>query len=264
MSNAGELFEELINVIHKLRDPKSGCPWDKEQTHASLKPYLIEESYETLDAIDNHPEKLGEELGDVLLQVMLHSEIASETGAFDAAKVVDNITKKLISRHPHVFGEVKVEGTAEVLKNWEQIKQKSLKEGESILDGIPKGMPALLRAHRTGEKVAGVGFEWEKTEEVKDKVFEELREFLEVSLDPKESRDRLEDEYGDILFSLTQLARRLKFNSEDLLQRATDKFSRRFREVEKRAGPQLKEKTVKELDAIWENVKEEERATRSS
>lgn len=259
MSNAGVLFDKLREIIHKLRDPKTGCPWDKEQTHESLKPYIIEESYEVIDAIDQDKTKLGEELGDVLLQVMLHSEIGSETGNFDIEKVITDISNKMINRHPHVFGDAKAETSKEVLQNWEMIKKKSLKPNTSILDGVPRGMPALLRAQRTGEKAARVGFEWPALEGVRDKVLEEIREFLEVCSDKDADRAKMEDEFGDILFALTQLSRRLNVNSEELLHRSTDKFSRRFKEIEKRVGPALKETPLEKLDQIWNEIKMEEK-----
>jgi MazG family protein len=260
MARAGELLDKLQEIVHRLRDPKTGCPWDKEQTHETLKPFLIEEAYEVIDAIDQKKDKLGEELGDVLLQIMLHSEIASETGRFDISKVIEHISQKMITRHPHVFGDVKADTSKQVLQNWETIKQKELKDGTSILDGVPRGMPALIRAQRTGEKAARVGFEWPTLEGVRDKVFEELREFLEVCCDPKQDRERLKDEFGDILFALTQLSRRLEFNSEELLHKAADKFVRRFKEIERRAGPDMKALGLEKLDALWNEVKKEEKA----
>ena len=263
MAKTGELFEKLQEVVHKLRDPVSGCPWDKEQTHESLKRFLIEECYEALDAIDRGTgpgsEKFPDELGDVLLQIMLHSEIASETGRFDVSTVVSSITQKMITRHPHVFGDVKASTTKEVLSNWENSKKKELKTGESILDGVPRGMPALLRAERTGEKVARVVFEWPTLEGVRDKVFEKLRAFIEVCTAKDKKQERVKDEFGDLLFSLSQLARRMDLHGEELLHSATDKFTRRFKEVERRAGPDLKSAGLEKLDALWNEVKREEK-----
>ncbi|MCO6430423.1 MAG: nucleoside triphosphate pyrophosphohydrolase [Deltaproteobacteria bacterium] len=252
-------FDRLIQITAKLRDPNGGCPWDLEQTHQTLKPYVIEEAHEVVDAIDAGPDKLRDELGDLLLQVMLHSQIATEAGDFTIDDVVRGITEKMIHRHPHVFGDVKVKDSDEVLRNWEQKKREKLAEDKSILDGVPRSMPALLRAQRVGEKAARVGFEWPTLEGVRDKVYEEMNEFLEHLPSGTADREKLEDEFGDILFALTQLARRLKLNSEDLLSRATDKFSRRFKEMEKRAARSLADLTIDELDAIWEEVKQDER-----
>lgn len=252
-------FKNLVEIVAALRDPNTGCPWDKEQTHSSLKPYLIEESYEVLDAIDNDQSKLAGELGDVLLQVVLHSQVAKDDGRFDIEQVVNQISKKLVHRHPHVFADTKVSGTEEVLRNWEQLKGKEDPQRKGALAGIPKSMPALLRAQRTGEKAARVGFEWNTDQDVRDKVLEEMREFLEVCLDSNSSRAALVDEFGDILFALTQLARRLKLNSEEALQASTNKFTRRFVELEKRSAGDLTKFKLEELDKIWEEIKSEEK-----
>jgi len=254
-------FDKLLMIVAQLRDPETGCPWDREQTHASLKPYVIEEAFEVVEAIDAGPSKLCSELGDLLLQVALHSQIADEAGTFSITVVLDRLIEKLISRHPHVFGDVSVKDTSDVLKNWEEIKQRELPAHESILDGVPKGMPALLRALRIGEKAARVGFEWSSVGEIKDKVLEEIAEFAEVSINPSTPRERIEDELGDVLFAISQLARRLNLNAEDLLQRSSDKFVRRFKAMEKRAGGSLKQFSLEELDQIWEQVKSEERSS---
>ena len=251
-------FDELLRIVAQLRDPQKGCPWDREQTHASLKPYVIEEAFEVVEAIDAGPAKLSGELGDLLLQVALHAQIADEAGTFSISTVLDQLIHKLVSRHPHVFGDVSVSNSAEVLKNWEEIKQKELDPDQSILDGVPKGMPALLRALRIGEKAARVGFEWSSVDQIKDKVLEEIAEFAEASVDPKTPRERVEDELGDILFAVSQLARRLNLNAEDLLQRSSDKFVRRFKAMEKIAGRSLKQFSLQELDQIWEEVKSQE------
>ncbi len=259
-TQAPALFQKLIQIVADLRDPKHGCPWDREQNHKTLKPYLIEESYEVLDAIDLNPEKIPDELGDVLLQVMLHSQIASEEKRFSVADVIKAVSDKMIQRHPHVFGDLSLSTSKEVLQNWEKLKQKERSPEHSALDGVPRGMPALLRAQRTGEKAARIGFEWRSVEEVRDKVAEELGEFLEVACDKNQDRAHAEEEFGDILFALTQLARRLDYNSEDLLQRATDKFTRRFKEMERRAGPNPEALGLEKLDAIWEEIKRDEKA----
>lgn len=250
-------FSDLVAIVKRLRDPNGGCPWDIEQTHESLKPYIIEEAYEVIEAIDAKSPDLPGELGDLLLQVLMHSQVASDDKRFTIDDVIEKICHKLITRHPHVFGEVNVEGSKEVLKNWERIKQKELSPGKSIVDGVPRGMPALLRGQRIGEKAARVGFEWPTVEGVRDKVLEEVREFAEACLD-LEDKEKLSDEFGDILFSLTQLARRLDINSEDLLHKAIDKFSRRFKAMESEAPKALHELTIDELDGIWERVKARE------
>lgn len=254
-SRAAKAFERFVLVIKKLRDPQGGCPWDLEQTHASLKPYLIEEAYEVLTAIDEQPDMLKYELGDVLLQVVLHAQVARDGKSFAIDEVVDAAADKMIRRHPHVFGDVSVENSGEVLRNWEKNKQRDLAGGQSILDGVPKSMPALLRAQRIGEKAARIGFEWPTLEGVRDKVLEEVREFMECVCEPQPDKRRLEDEFGDILFALSQLSRRLDLNSEETLNRATDKFILRFKEMERRAGRPLSEMTIEELDNLWEEVK---------
>jgi tetrapyrrole methylase family protein/MazG family protein len=250
-------FQKLVEVVAHLRDPEKGCPWDKEQTHQSLKPYVIEETYEVLEAIDLGPEELCKELGDLLLQVMLHAQIAKDEGTFEIGDVISGITEKMVERHPHVFGDKKLHSSDEVLKNWEATKQKKLEKDQSILDGVPKIMPALLRSQRIGEKAARVGFEWDTVEEVRDKVFEEMNEFLQSIKNG--SKESIEDEFGDILFSLTQLARRLKLNSEDLLNRSCNKFIGRFKKIEKLADGKMKDMSLTELDALWEKVKAEEK-----
>ena len=251
-------FDELLKIVAQLRDPQTGCPWDREQTHASLKPYVIEEAFEVVEAIDAGPSKLSGELGDLLLQVALHAQIADEAGTFSISTVLDQLIHKLISRHPHVFADVRVSGTRQVLENWEEIKQKELAPDQSILDGVPKGMPALLRALRIGEKAARVGFEWSSLEEIKDKVLEEIAEFAEVSVNPNAARARIEDELGDVLFAISQLARRLNLNAEELLQRSSDKFVRRFKAMEQQAGKSLREFSLQQLDQMWEWVKSQE------
>lgn len=253
MTTTGEKFEKLVGIIKRLRDPNAGCPWDLEQTHKTLKPYLIEESYETLDAIDNHPDKLKEELGDVLLQVMLHSQIGADEKTFTIDDVVEILSEKLVKRHPHVFGTTKVDGTKQVLENWEKIKKKDRKNEESILDGIPAGMPALLRAHRIGEKVGRVGFDWIESEHIEEKIREELNEFLEST-----ERDHTEEEFGDLLFTIAQLGRKLKLPTEEILQRANQKFTRRFKALEQKAGCDLKSLPRERLEELWASVKLEE------
>lgn len=252
-------FNRLKAIIAKLRDPNGGCPWDLKQTHQSLKPYLIEESYEVLDAIDNHPDQLAGELGDILLQVMLHSQIASDEKRFTVETVIDHLTTKLVARHPHVFGDTAVKDAEEVLKNWEQIKSKEKKPEEGVLSGVPRALPALLRAQRIGEKVSRVGFDWPTVEEVKEKVVEELNEFLAV--DPKTNPAHSAEEFGDLLFSLAQLGRLMKLDVEAIATAANDKFTRRFEQLEKRAGKKLDGSsfTREELERLWMEVKAAEK-----
>lgn len=255
MKKPGELFEELVQIFQKLRDPNGGCPWDLKQTHATLKPYLIEESFETLDAIDYAPEKLPEELGDVLLQVMLHSQIGADEKTFTITDVISILSEKLIKRHPHVFGSTEVKDVDGVLTNWEKIKQTERKASEGVLDGVPRSMPALLRSHRIGEKVARVSFDWVTAADIKEKVKEELSEFLNAA---ETDRAHQEEEFGDLLFTLAQLARKLSFNSEELLQRANQKFIDRFKKVETLAGPDHAKWERDKLEELWAQVKAEE------
>jgi len=253
-------FARLVEIMAKLRAP-GGCPWDRSQSREDLKPYLVEETYEVLDAIDSKcPEKLKEELGDLLLQIVFHAEIAGEEGAFGIEDVCRGINEKLIRRHPHVFGEVKADTPDAVLRNWEAIK-KSEKEGKSVLSGVPKVLPALLKAFRLQEKAARVGFDWEETRQVEAKVDEELGELREaVSAGDKE---KIREELGDLLFAVVNLARFLKLDPEDTLQSANEKFIRRFREVEKSAageGRDLHGMSLAEMDELWEEAKKKEKA----
>ncbi|MBN8548596.1 MAG: nucleoside triphosphate pyrophosphohydrolase [Deltaproteobacteria bacterium] len=264
MSTSAALFQRLLEVIAKLRDPKDGCPWDLQQTHESLKPYLIEEAYETIDAIDKgkHDKnyaKLCEELGDVLLQVVLHSQVAKDNKEFSIDDVVKGLTEKLVHRHPHVFGDTKVSSAQEVTQNWERLKAKE-QPSAHILAGLPKSMPALLKCHRIGEKVGRIGFDWPDSKEVRDKVREELNEFLEA--DDKAQRDaaHVKEELGDLLFTLAQLARKMGLNAEDVLIEANDKFCGRFAQIEALGEYRLSEKTPEELENYWQQVKAKEKA----
>ena len=231
-------------------------------THESLKPYLLEETYEVLEAIDaGSDEHLAEELGDLLLQVIFHAEIASRAGRFTIEDVIEGIIGKLIRRHPHVFADTSVEGSEQVLKNWEQIKRKEKRDREngSVLDGLPKSLPALIKARRIQEKVSRVGFDWEHTEDVMVKVEEELRELKEAS----RSRDRnaIEEELGDLLFAVANLARFVSLCPEDALRKTIDKFQRRFQYIERelpKRGLKLGEATLEEMDRLWNEVKKEE------
>jgi tetrapyrrole methylase family protein/MazG family protein len=255
MSKASDEFERLLSIMARLRAP-GGCPWDREQTHESLRPYLLEESYEVLDAIDRQAyAELRKELGDLLLQIVFHCQIAQEDRRFTIEEVLHALNEKLISRHPHIFGEKKLEKAAEVVHQWEQIK---LNEGEKkgLLSGVPQAQPALNRAFRVQEKAAGVGFEWPHIEGVWEKLEEEMREFR-AAMNEEDLRKR-EEEFGDFLFSLVNLARYLKINPEDALRRTVEKFTHRFQYIEKalaRQGRSLTEATLQEMDELWEEAK---------
>ncbi len=254
---SGPLFERLVNIMATLRAP-GGCPWDQEQTRESLKPFLIEEAYEVLEALDHGgKEKLQEELGDLLLQVVFHAQVAAELEEFTVDEVLKNIADKLVRRHPHVFGETRAETAAEVLSNWEKIKQ--AERGGAIqasaLAGVPKTLPALLRAQRLQDKAARVGFDWGETTEVLHKVEEELREFKAAI---RKGPEAVESEMGDMLFSLVNLARFLHLNAEEALRKSIDKFSRRFRHIESaitEQGKSLAESSLEEMDALWREAK---------
>jgi tetrapyrrole methylase family protein / MazG family protein len=251
-------FDELKDVVMQVRNK---CPWDIKQTHESLKKYFIEEVYEALDAIDNKDfNELKEELGDVLLQVMLHSEIASESKKFDVLNVIDTVKEKLIIRHPHVFGDLKGQNldSEEVLENWESIKAKT-KKRDSVLDGLPKAMPALIRAQRMQSKTSKLGFDWDYIEGAFDKVKEELSEFeYELSTANEEKQ---KEELGDLLFALVNVGRHLNFDVEECLQKASDKYDRRFRYVEKQYNThdEMKKAGLEELDKHWNEIKKTEK-----
>ncbi|HHT74046.1 MAG TPA: nucleoside triphosphate pyrophosphohydrolase [Firmicutes bacterium] len=252
-------LERLLKIMEKLRSPE-GCPWDREQTHKTLKRYLIEEAYEVLEAIDSgDPELLGEELGDVLLQVVFHAQIAKELGAFTMDDVIDSICEKLIRRHPHVFADTEVESVGEVMRNWDAIKkmEKHGRERTSILDGVPKEFPALMRAEKIQKKAAKVGFEWDDIHGAFGKVGEELEE-LRTALD-SEDGEKIKDEFGDVLFALVNVARYAKVDPELALQDATSKFIQRFRFIEEKAqaqGRSLEEMSLAEMDALWDQAKD--------
>jgi len=235
-----------------MEELRAKCPWDKSQTHESLKKYLIEEAYELLDAIDSKDDKkLKEELGDLLLQVVFHSQIAKERGAFDIWDVIRELNKKLIERHPHVFG---CESPEEVLKNWEERK---LKERESVLDGVPKSLPALMRSQKLQDRASLVGFDFERPEQALEKLLEEIEE-LKGAMALKDRRE-LEHELGDILTAVVELGRLLGLDAELCLQKANDRFEKRFRYMEKRAkelGRNLKDMSLEEMDRLWMEAKE--------
>lgn len=246
-------FSELKEIIARLRGP-GGCPWDKKQTHASLRPFLVEESYEVLQALDEGvPEKLRDELGDLLLQIMLHAQISDESGQFDIDDVVQSISQKLIHRHPHVFGDKKAEDVAEVEQNWEALKQEERAEGESILAGMPEQMPALAYSQSMQRRAAGVGFDWKKVDEIIDKLTEEIGEIKRAA-----NQQERANEFGDLLFTLANIARRLDIDLEMALRSANKRFYRRFTKMEEicqERGLNLSSLSLDQQNALWEEVK---------
>ena len=245
-------FERLLIIMDELREK---CPWDKKQTLQSLRHLTIEETYELGDAIlENNLEEIKKELGDLLLHIVFYAKIGSESGAFDIADVANDICEKLISRHPHIYGDVKVADEEDVKKNWENLK---LKEGKkSVLEGVPKSLPAMVKANRIQDKVAGVGFDWEAPEEVLEKVKEELGE-LQAEVEAG-NQEKIEGELGDVFFSLINYARYLKTDPESALERTNKKFIKRFQYLEQKArenNKSLKEMTLAEMDVFWEEAK---------
>jgi len=261
-------FGGMQGIVHRLYAP-GGCPWDREQTHASLKPHLLEEAYEVLQALDEgDPHALGEELGDLLLQIALHTEIADEAGEFGYGDLFEAITSKLIRRHPHVFGEAQAGSAKEVVANWQRIKEaeKAARAGtdaapESLLSGVPRAMPSLAYAQAVQERAASVGFDWPRVENVLDKLTEEVEELRRA-----ESHAERLDEFGDVLFVLANLARWLKIDAEEAGRMAGAKFYRRFAAIERLAhaeGKRLSGLNLAEMDALWDRVKLEERSGRA-
>jgi len=245
-------FDRLLTIMDELREQ---CPWDKKQTLQTLRHLTIEETYELGEAIlDNDLNEVKNELGDLLLHIVFYARIGSETNSFDIADVANSICDKLINRHPHIYGDVSVTDEEDVKRNWENIK---LKEGKkSVLEGVPNSLPALVKANRIQEKVAGVGFDWERPEQVFEKVKEELSELQEeINLG---NRDKLEAEFGDVLFSIVNYARFLDINPESALERTNKKFIKRFQYLESKAKEQsknLKEMSLDEMDVYWEEAK---------
>ena len=245
-------FNRLLTIMDELREQ---CPWDRKQTMESLRHLTIEETYELGDAIlDNDLDEVKKELGDVLLHIVFYAKIGSETNDFDIADVCNQICEKLISRHPHIYGNVKVADEEEVKRNWENLK---LKEGKkSVLEGVPKSLPALVKANRIQDKVAGVGFDWEKPEQVFEKLKEELEE-LQHEID-QQNADKIEAEFGDVLFSLINYARFQNINADDALEMCNKKFISRFKHIEKRAkemNKPLNEMELEEMEKYWQEAK---------
>ena len=253
MEEKKNAFERLLNIMDDLREK---CPWDKKQTLESLRYLTIEETYELSDAIlEKDMKEIKGELGDILLHMIFYSKIASETNDFDIADVLHAISDKLVHRHPHIYGDVKAETEEEVKKNWEQLK---LKEGKkSVLQGVPKSLPAMVKANRIQEKARGVGFDWEQPEQVWEKVEEELNE-LKEEVDQGASHDKIESEMGDVFFSLINYARFVGVNPEDALERTNKKFIKRFQYLEEKArekNKDLSNMTLAEMDVFWEEAK---------
>jgi tetrapyrrole methylase family protein/MazG family protein len=251
-------IDDLLKIMEILRAP-GGCPWDAEQTHESIKKSFIEETYEVIEAINqNDKELLKEELGDVLLQVVFHAQMEKEAGVFEFSDVADGVCKKLIERHPHVFGEVKVESTDEVLSNWDDIKRKSKgqkTQGSSMMK-VPRELPALMRAQKIQSKAKKAGFDWDDMSGALDALESEIKE-LKAAINQKDA-DSIEDEFGDVLFSCVNIARFIDVDSEEALTRANDKFMSRFLVVEKLAAERdidMKNTPIEELDKLWDEAK---------
>ena len=251
----GKRFEELVTIVERLRGP-DGCPWDREQTPASLLPYLLEETYEVMESVDDRNwEVLQEELGDLLLHVVFQASIATHSDRFNIDESLKTVNEKLVRRHPHVFGDTKANAAFKAKQNWEAEKQKE-KKRDSRLDGVPVTLPGLVRAQRLQEKASYVGFDWEKIESVWEKVYEELQE---IKLAQQENnKGLLEEEIGDAIFALVNLARFLGIPAEDALRKTNNKFINRFKMIEKelkKRGKTLEESSLDEMDEIWNTVK---------
>lgn len=264
---AGAWFEKLVALQHRLRAP-NGCPWDREQTHATLRTYLLEEAYEVLDALESGDDaKFAEEMGDLLLQIVFHSQIATEEGRFTVADVIREVHEKMVRRHPHVFGAKRAKDAAEVLRNWEHIKAEErraqnqsptqkVKEPASVLDGVPRTLPALLEGLQLTRKAARIGFDWDGTAGIFDKLREETSE-IQRALEAKD-RPKIEEELGDLLFAGMNLARFLHVDPEIALKKANAKFLRRFREMERLAsgtGRSFQDVPRAEMEALWDSAK---------
>ncbi|MBN1693220.1 MAG: nucleoside triphosphate pyrophosphohydrolase [Dehalococcoidales bacterium] len=248
-------FDTFVDIIARLRAP-DGCPWDKEQTHQSLRENLLSEAYEVLEALDEADSaKLREELGDLLLQIVLHAQIAKDDGEFEIDDVIKGISEKIVRRHPHIFGNKKVKDSTEVMHNWEVLKKEEREAGKSMLDGVPRQMPALAYAYEISRRAVRVGFEWENLDGVIDKLIEEIGEIKEAA-GPEEKTQ----EFGDLLFTLVNFARWQGIDAEVALREANKKFYRRFSSVEelcRRRGKDLQKLTLKEWDELWEEAKKE-------
>jgi ATP diphosphatase len=274
MPNTGERFERAVSIMARLRGP-GGCPWDREQTFDSIKPYTVEETYEVLEAIDNRDwNELPAELGDLLLQVLFYSQMASEQRKFSIDDVLDRLSDKLVSRHPHVFGDVKAETSSDVLRNWEAIKRKEKEQqgspnqqSQSVLAGVSSALPALLEAHKLGSRASKVGFDWPDVGGLFEKLEEEVQELqqeLKQLPDPNSAGkpNAIEEEIGDLFFVLVNLARHLAVDPESALKKTNRKFRRRFHRMEHQlsvSGRSPKDASMEELESLWQQAKESER-----
>lgn len=250
-----DAFEKLADIVSKLRAP-DGCPWDREQTNASLLPFFLEEVYEVIESVDNENwAELKEELGDILLHTIMQALIAEENGHFSLDDSIDHVSEKLVRRHPHVFGDAQADAAFEAKQNWEAAKHKE-KKRTSRLDGVPITLPALVRAQRLQQKASYTGFDWDKIEQVWEKVHEEIQELKEAQ--SEKATDHIEEEIGDVLFAVVNLARFLNIPAEDALRKTNQKFTKRFAQIErelKKRGKTLEESTLEEMDEIWNEVK---------
>ena len=248
-----EKFQTFVDIIARLRAP-DGCPWDREQTHLSLRENLLSETYEVLDALDGEsPEKLCEELGDLLLQIVLHAQIARDENEFDISDVIRNISEKIIRRHPHIFGDTKAETSGDVMHNWESIKKKEREAGTSMLSSVPRQMPALAYAYDIQKRVARVGFDWEDIEGNIDKITEEVREIWQAG-----NQREKEEEYGDLLFTIANVIRRDGIDPETALRNANNKFYKRFSKMEeicRSRGEDFSKLTFEAQNKLWEEAK---------
>ena len=258
MGEIGNQFEELVNIVSRLRAP-GGCPWDREQTNHTLIPYFIEEVYEVIESVDDGDwDLVKEELGDILLHIVFQASIAEDENFFKIIDSLNNINKKLINRHPHVFGDAKAEAAFHAKQNWEAAKHKE-KGRESRLDGVPNSLPSLIRAQRLQQKASYAGFDWEKIEQVWGKVNEEILELKEA--EASGNNQHIEEEIGDLLFAIVNLSRYLTISSEDALRKTNQKFIRRFKKVEegiKAKGKKLDEASLEEMDYLWNEAKHNE------
>lgn len=258
--NSRDNFQELVALMSRLRG-EGGCPWDREQTHDSLKAYLVEEVYEVIDAVDSRDtEKLKEELGDLLFQIFFHSQLASENNEFDIDDVMKTCLEKMTSRHPHVFADARLATAEEVIKIWNKIKkeEEEKKGNKSVLGSLPKHLPALQKAQKIQKKASRVGFDWEKVEDVVSKVEEELEEVKTAMVQGR--YEEVEEEIGDLLFAAANLSRFLKINPEEALHKTVKKFMRRFERIEAELaarGKDIEQCSLEEMDSIWEAVKKE-------
>jgi tetrapyrrole methylase family protein/MazG family protein len=261
MEKEQQVFNRVMEIMRRLRNP-GGCPWDAEQTHESLKRYLIEECYEVIEAIDKKDDELlKEELGDLLLQPLFHAAIAEERNVFTIEDVLVTLADKLVRRHPHVFGEQEIRTSDEQVANWEKIKKEEKgEERKSALDGIPPHLPALMKAQKITEKASRVGFDWEHTDQVFAKVLEELHELEETMVNHDEAR--MEAELGDLLFAIVNLGRFLSINPEEALRKTIHRFEKRFGHIEdtlQAKGKSLKDASIHEMDTLWEEAKQVEK-----